>query len=129
VSEPEKHGAENEHGVRVSDCEDFTRWDWTGSEYDAISVAAAKLVMREAATSAAAYESVADGRFAVVMDIFEGDVTFSVDFLRIIDDWLSANENQEDGSHPFMDADRSRTEIMLADMEEACRRVRAALER
>jgi hypothetical protein len=118
----------NRQGVLCTDTEDFSRWTWP-VDPDAISVAAAQLVMKEAANTAHGYEATVDGRFAITMAIFEGEVEFSVKLLDVVDEWLTSNKSHRDGSHPFADDDRARTEIMLADLEEAARRVRAALDR
>jgi hypothetical protein len=122
----------NQWGVLFVGKEDFDLWTWHEPKIDinAISVAAAEVVMDDLVESAMHYESIIDGRFCLTLSLFDGSVRAHFGLLATVDKWLESTVQQSGprrGKHDFRGEDKTRTEIMLADMEEACRKLREAL--
>jgi hypothetical protein len=126
--EPVTIDQKNRSGVVVTEmCLQFDQWSW-GIPYDldAISQNAADVVMRQMVHDAALEIDVHDGHAQLWFWAFDCEFALRFPLLDAVDYWVGSRTNRDGSFGPS--EERTEALAMLADLEEACRRIRKALD-
>jgi hypothetical protein len=128
--EPVTIDQKNRSGVVVTEmCLQFDQWSW-GIPYDldAISVNAADVVMRQLVHGAALEIDVHDGHAQLWFWAFDCEFALRFPLLDAVDYWVSGRTDRDGSFGPAGSEDHAEALAMLAGLEEACRRIRKALD-
>lgn len=128
---PVTAGAVNKQDVVVVEAHlDFDRWNWEYPDsIDEICEHAAEIVMRQLTLDAAIEFSVKDGHAQLQFGAFEYEFRLQHSLLGAVDYWLETRTYKDGGVGPVDQPEYQETAVILADLEEACRRLRAALDK
>lgn len=129
--EPVTAGMITRNDIRVAEAEfRFEDWSWgSHTSIDEISEDAAEVVMRVLVAQAALEVTVTDGHAQLEFATFDYEFRLERPLLSAVDYWLETRADRTGSVGPIDQPEYQETAIILADLEEACRRLRTALDK
>ena len=107
------------------DCEDFAKWNWE-YDVDSVSVAAARVVLRELIDGASIEFDVSDSKAECSFWTFDGQLTLTLSVADAVRYWVETRSGS-DGLIPKGDLDEEETSVLIEALEQAAADLRKAL--